>query len=82
MDRPNIRLYDWKWQEKIGVRDKKTLDGDQSVYFNRLMDLGDPIEPKDAATKEYVDNQEVLVLIGPNDSLMELDIDSIEYVGD
>jgi len=46
------------------------------------MDLGDPIEPKDAATKEYVDNQEVLVLIGPNDSLMELDIDSIEYVGD
>jgi len=27
-------------------------------------------------------NQEVLVLIGPNDSLMELDIDSIEYVGD
>jgi hypothetical protein len=44
MDRPNIRLHDWKWQEKIGVRDKKTLDGDQSVYFNRLMDLGDPIE--------------------------------------
>ena len=56
MSGPNIRLHDWKWQEKIGVRDKKTLDGDQSVYFNRLMDLGDPIEPYDAAHKKYVDD--------------------------
>jgi len=82
MERPTARQSAWQWQERIGIADRKTLDGDQSVYFNRLMDLGDPIEPKDAATKEYVDNQEVLVLIGPNDSLMELDIDSIEYVGD
>jgi hypothetical protein len=56
MERPTERKLDWRWQERIGVADKKTLDGDQSVYFNRLMDIGDPIEPYDVANKKYVDD--------------------------
>ena len=56
MDRPTKRKLDWQWQERIGIADRKTLDGDQSIYFNRLMDLGDPIEPYDVAHKKYVDD--------------------------
>ncbi|MFA5408671.1 MAG: hypothetical protein WC343_07880, partial [Bacilli bacterium] len=56
MERPTERKLDWRWQERIGVADRKTLDGDQSVYFNRLMDIGDPIEPYDVANKKYVDD--------------------------
>ena len=56
MERPTARQSAWQWQERIGIADRKTLDGDQSVYFNRLMDLGDPIEPYDVAHKKYVDD--------------------------
>lgn len=56
MERPTARQSAWQWQERIGVADRKTLDGDQSVYFNRLMDIGDPIEPYDVANKKYVDD--------------------------
>ena len=56
MERPTARQIAWQWQERIGIADRKTLDGDQSVYFNRLMDLGDPIEPYDVAHKKYVDD--------------------------
>lgn len=56
MKRPTARQSAWQWQERIGIADRKTLDGDQSVYFNRLMDLGDPIEPYDVAHKKYVDD--------------------------
>ena len=56
IERPITRQQNWRWQERIGTLDKKTLDGDQSVYFNRLMDLGDPIEDGDAANKKYVDD--------------------------
>ena len=56
MERPTARQSAWQWQERIGIADRKTLDGDQSVYFNRLMDIGDPIEPYDVANKKYVDD--------------------------
>ena len=56
MERPTARQSAWQWQERIGIADRKTLDGDQSVYFNRLMDIGDPIEPYDVAHKKYVDD--------------------------
>lgn len=79
MDRPATRQINWRWQERIGVADKKTLDGDQSVYFNRLMDLGDPVEDGDAATKKYVDDAfgdgEIIVVIGTVEDIADLDID-------
>ena len=56
MERPTARQIAWQWQERIGIADRKTLDGDQSINFNRLMDLGDPIEPYDVAHKKYVDD--------------------------
>ena len=56
MTRPTQRMLDWQWQEKIGLKDRKTLDGHQSVYFNRLMDLAQPVEENDAATKKYTDD--------------------------
>lgn len=55
MDRPATRQINWRWQEVIGLLDKKTLSGHQSVFFNRLMDLGDPVEEYDAVNKKYVD---------------------------
>lgn len=54
--RPTTRSEQWQWQEKIGLKDRKTLDGHQSVYFNRLMDLAQPVEENDAVTKKYVDD--------------------------
>jgi hypothetical protein len=56
MDRPATRQINWRWQEVIGLLDKKTLSGHQSVFFNRLMDLGDPVEEYDAVNKKYVDD--------------------------
>ena len=56
MKRPTARQSAWQWQERIGIRDRKTLDGDQSLFFNRLMDLGDPLEDFDAVNKKYVDD--------------------------
>ena len=56
MTRPTQRMLDWQWQEKIGLKDRKTLDGHQSVYFNRLMDLAQPVEENDAVTKKYTDD--------------------------
>ena len=55
MERPIARQANWNWQEVIGIRDKKTLSGHQSVFFNRIMDLGDPTEEYDAVHKKYVD---------------------------
>ncbi len=85
MDRRNTRLHDWRWQERIGVGDKKTLDGDQSIYFNRLMDLGDPIEPYDAVHKKYVDDTfgdgEIIVVIGTIEDIADLDIDTGSFTG-
>lgn len=56
--RPETRVVQWKWQEILDVTNKgqKTLNGHQSVYFNRLMDLADPVEAGDAVNKQYVDN--------------------------
>ena len=56
MERPTARQFAWQWQERIDIRDRKTLDGDQSLFFNRLMDLGDPLEDFDAVNKKYVDD--------------------------
>ena len=55
MVRPTERSLRWRWQNLIDSKDRQYLDGDQSCYFNRLMDLGEPTEDKDAVTKEYVD---------------------------
>jgi hypothetical protein len=60
MERPIARQINWNWQEVIGIRDKKTLSGHQSVFFNRIMDLADPTEEYDAVNKKYVDGK-----IGP-----------------
>jgi len=56
--RPTTRSEQWMWQEILDVtkRGKKTLNGHQSIYFNRLMDLAQPVEANDAATKKYVDD--------------------------
>jgi|GEM_PF-1473140 hypothetical protein len=55
MIRPNSRMLKWRWQTVIDEKDRIWLDGDQSCYFNRLMDLAQPIEDNDAVTKRYVD---------------------------
>jgi hypothetical protein len=55
MTQPTARSLRWRWQVLIDDKDRQWLDGDQSVYFNRIMDLAQPIEPNDAATKAYVD---------------------------
>ena len=55
MTRPIVREIKWRWQQLMDERDRVWLNGHQSCYFNRLMDLGDPVEDKDAATKKYVD---------------------------
>jgi len=85
MDRPTKRKIDWRWQERIGIADKKTMDGDQSVYFNRLMDLGDPIEDYDAVNKKYVDSTfgdgEVIVVIGTVEDLEDMDFDPADFTG-
>ena len=64
MIRPTERAPRWRWQTLIDDRDRQWLDGDQSFYFNRLMDLGQPVEANDAATKKYVDDSTQSVLIG------------------
>ena len=56
MSRPIVREIKWRWQQLMDERDRIWLNGHQSCYFNRLMDLGDPVEDKDAATKKYVDD--------------------------
>jgi len=56
MSGPESRLRNWKWQKKTGFHGNKILDGDQSVYFNRITNLGDPVEPYDAANKKYVES--------------------------
>jgi len=85
MERPTARQSAWQWQERIGIRDRKTLDGDQSVYFNRLMDLGDPLEDFDAVNKKYVDDVfgdgEIIVVIGSVDDIADLDLDPGSIAG-
>jgi hypothetical protein len=56
MTRPTTRFPRWRWQQVLDENDHILLEGDQSCYFNRLMDLGQPIEDNDAATKKYVDD--------------------------
>lgn len=53
--RPSSRNTRWRWQTMIDEKDQQWLNGDQSCYFNRLMDVGSPVEANDAATKAYVD---------------------------
>lgn len=55
MTRPNSKAQRWRWQVVVDSNGRQWLDGDQSCYFNRLMDVGAPIEANDAATKAYVD---------------------------
>lgn len=85
MERPTARQSAWQWQERIGVRDRKTLDGDQSLFFNRLMDLGDPLEDFDAVNKKYVDDVfgdgEIIVVIGSVDDIADLDLDPGSIAG-
>jgi len=85
MKRPTARQSAWQWQERIGVRDRKTLDGDQSLFFNRLMDLGDPLEDYDAVNKKYVDDVfgdgEIIVVIGSVDDIADLDLDPGSIAG-
>ena len=85
MERPTSRQSAWQWQERIGIRDRKTLDGDQSLFFNRLMDLGDPLEDFDAVNKKYVDDVfgdgEIIVVIGSVDDIADLDLDPGSIAG-
>lgn len=85
MERPTARQSAWQWQERIGIRDRKTLDGDQSLFFNRLMDLGDPLEDYDAVNKKYVDDVfgdgEIIVVIGSVDDIADLDLDPGSIAG-
>jgi len=85
MERPTARQSAWQWQERIGIRDRKTLDGDQSLFFNRLMDLGDPLEDFDAVNKKYVDDVfgdgEIIVVIGSVDDIADLDLDPGSIAG-
>lgn len=85
MERPTARQSAWQWQERIGIRDRKTLDGDQSLFFNRLMDLGDPLEDFDAVNKKYVDDVfgdgEIIVVIGSVDDIADLDLDPGSITG-
>lgn len=85
MKRPTARQSAWQWQERIGIRDRKTLDGDQSLFFNRLMDLGDPLEDYDAVNKKYVDDVfgdgEIIVVIGSVDDIADLDLDPGSIAG-
>ena len=85
MERPTARQSAWQWQERIGIRDRKTLDGDQSLFFNRLMDLGDPLEDYDAVNKKYVDDVfgdgEIIVVIGSVDGIADLDLDPGSIAG-
>lgn len=85
MKRPTARQSAWQWQERIGIRDRKTLDGDQSLFFNRLMDLGDPLEDYDAVNKKYVDDVfgdgEIIVVIGSVDGIAGLDLDPGSIAG-
>ncbi len=55
MTRPMVRAPKWRWQTVVDDQGRRWLNGDQSLYFNRLMDLGTPVEANDAATKAYVD---------------------------
>jgi len=64
MIRPTVRAPRWRWQTLIDDKDRQWLDGDQSFYFNRIMDLAQPVEANDAATKKYVDDSTQAVLIG------------------
>ena len=85
MERPIARQANWNWQEVIGIRDKKTLSGHQSVFFNRIMDLGDPLEDYDAVNKKYVDDVfgdgEIIVVIGSVDDIADLDLDPGSIAG-
>ena len=42
----------WNWKFVIDEHDRVWLDGYQSVDFNRLMDLADPIEDRDAVNRQ------------------------------
>ena len=42
----------WNWKFVIDEHDRVWLDGDQSIDFNRLMDLADPIEDRDAVNRQ------------------------------
>jgi hypothetical protein len=64
MSRPTSRLLQWRWQTLIDEKDRQWLNGNQSCYFNRLMDLGQPIEPNDAVTKAYVDQATAQQIVG------------------
>jgi len=55
MTRPTIRALKWRWQTVVDEQGRQWLNGDQSCYFNRLMDLATPVEANDAANKAYVD---------------------------
>ena len=48
--RPKTRNPKWRWQTMIDEHDGVWIDGHQSCYFNRLMDLGWPVEDMDAVT--------------------------------
>ncbi len=56
MIRSMVRMPRWRWQTMVDDQGRTWLNGDQSCYFNRLMDVGAPIEANDAATKAYVDS--------------------------
>lgn len=75
MIRPLTRVLRWRWQTVIDDKDRIWLDGDQSIYFNRLMDLAQPIEPNDAATKKYVDDSTEATVIGNPGNLPVIDPD-------
>lgn len=55
MTRPTVKASRWRWQTVVDDQGRQWLNGDQSCYFNRMMDVGAPIEANDAATKAYVD---------------------------
>jgi len=77
MNRPTSKLIKWRWQTMIDDKDRVWLDGDQSCYFNRLMDLAQPIEDNDAATKKYVDDSTEETVIGTPGCIPVIDSDGI-----
>ena len=56
MTRPTAKVPKWRWQTVVDDQGRQWLNGDQSCYFNRMMDVGAPVEANDAATKAYVDS--------------------------